>query len=168
MNAQRVLLTWGVVLIAIGMCFGGYLGPQVIPTRDVKEAYFAEAFHYLSAGNVQKAEDALKLGFKTENNFNLYVHALHSHALSLAFVALLFGLIQPFLGLSESRKKIFAWMLIGGTILYSIGLFIEPVNMIVGMSIVIIGVLFKIISAIAHVVGIVKYVSPESQTIEKG
>ena len=96
------------------------------------------------------------MGFKTENDFSHQVHVLHSHALNLAFVALLFGLIQSFLGLSESRKKLFAWMLVAGTVLYSIGLLIEAVNMAVGVPIVIIGVLFKIISAIATFVGIVK------------
>jgi hypothetical protein len=164
MNAQRVLLTWGIVWILIWLCQGFYLGPQVFPTRDAKKTHFVEALKQVSAGDSQKAEEELTEGLKTENNFRHQV-GMHSHALCLAFLALFVGLMQPFLGLSEKIKSIFAWFLVAGSFLHEVGTLTEFASLTAAMPILLIANALVIISVIVTFVGVLKYVSPGSESV---
>ncbi len=160
MAAQRVLLTWGLVLLLAWMVVGIYLGPQVIPKRIEKENLYVEALAQLSVGEFKKAEVELRKGLKLAGASE-HKAAAHGHALCYAFLALFIGLIQPFMGLSERKKKIVAWTLIAGSLLHPIGILTEIANEKVGMVMTAIGALLIIISAALSLWGMVKYVSPQ-------
>lgn len=163
MNSQRVLLTWGVIWLLVWLIGGMCIGPRVIPTRDAKKAHFVEALKQVSAGDMQKAEEELTKGMETEENFHNKVSA-HSHALGMALLVLLLGLIQPFLGLPERVKSIFACVLVAGTILMPVGILVELANVATGTAIIIVGGALTIISVIVTLIGIIKYVSPKSES----
>jgi hypothetical protein len=164
MNAQRVLLTWGVVWLLIWLIGGLCIGPGITSARDEKKTHFVEALKQVSAGDLQKAEQELTEGIETENSSRNRVSA-HSHALGLALLVLFFGLIQPFLGLAERVRGIFAWVLVVGTLLQPIGVLVKITSVTAGISIVVIGGALTIISVIVAFVGVIKYVSPESKSV---
>lgn len=134
-----------------------------MPTRDAKKTHFVEALKQASAGDLQKAETELIEGIETEDSFRNRISA-HSHALGLALLVLLFGLIQPFLGLPERVRSIFACVLVVGTFLQPIGVLIEIANVTAGISVIVIGAALTIISVIVTFVGVIKYVSPRSES----
>lgn len=160
MDAQRVLLTWGVVWLLIWMVVGIYLGPQVIPTRIEKENLYVEALAQLSAGEFKKAEVELRKGLKLAGDSEHKASA-HGHALCYAFLALFIGLIQPYLDLSKRKRNLAALSLIAGSFLHPIGILTEIANEKVGMIMAAIGAPLIIISVALLLWGIVKYVSPK-------
>jgi len=157
MNSRRILLTWGVVWLLVSMAGGLCLGPQVNTTREAKESHFVKALESLSRQDSQGALKELKKGMEREGDFH-HLTSVHTHAACMAIVALLIGLVQPFLGLSDRLKVTFAFALIAGTILHEAGVLIESVNLSVGMALAAIGALTMIISVIAFLVGVLKYV----------
>ena len=68
MNAQRILLTWGVICVLISMCGGLYLGPQVNPTRAARKAHYEKAFEHLAAQESKDAMEELRKGIEIEDN----------------------------------------------------------------------------------------------------
>lgn len=162
MTAQRVLLTWGFVLLLAWMVVGIYSGPQVIPTRIEKENLYVEALQGLSAGKFEKAEVDLRKGLKMGADSE-HKSSAHGHGLCYAFLALFTGLIQPFLGLSKRMKNIAAWALITGSFLHPIGILTEIANEKAGMIMAAIGAPLLIISVVLSLWGLVKYVAPQTR-----
>ena len=156
MNSQRVLLTWGVLWLLVWLIGGICIEPKAVSSKDAKNAHLAEALKQVSAGDTQKAESELTAAMKAEEEFNTRSSS-HSHALGLVLVALVFGLAQPFLGLPEGVKSIFAWLLVLGTLLMPLGVLF---NITV---ILIIGAVLTIVSVLVTLIGIIKYVSPKSE-----
>ena len=162
MNSRRVLLTWGIVWVPIWLIGGMYIAPKIMPTREVEKTHFTEALNQAFAGNLQKAGKELARGMAAKDNFQNRVGA-HSHALNLALLMLILGLMRPFLGLPEKTKGIFAYVLVAGTLIMPMGILVDVVNVAAGTSMMIIGGTLTIISLIVTLVGVIKYVSPESK-----
>ena len=162
MSSRRVLLTWGVVWLVIWLIGGMRIGPKVMPTREVEKTHFTEALNQAFAGDLQKAGKELAEGMEVEDSFKSKV-AAHSHALNLALIVLVVGLMQPFLGLKERIKGIFACVLVAGTLIMPIGILVEAANIAAGTTIIITGGALTIIGLIVTLVGVIKYVSPESK-----
>ena len=156
MNSQRVLLTWGTVWLLVWLIGGICIGPQAVSSREAKKTHLVEALKQVSAGDMQKAEAELTAGIEAEEKFNTRTSS-HSHALGLVLIALVFGLVQPFLGLPEKVKSIFACLLVVGTLLMPIGVLFKIT------AILVIGAALTIISVLVTLIGIIKYVSPKSE-----
>ena len=84
----------------------------------------------------------------------------HSHALCLATVVLLMGLLQPFMGLSEKVRYGFGWVLVAGSFLTPVGVLLELASKAM-MVITIIGSILVVISILIYLIGILRYVSQE-------
>jgi Na+-transporting methylmalonyl-CoA/oxaloacetate decarboxylase gamma subunit len=149
-------LTWGVLWLLVWLIGGICIWPQVTSSKEAKKTHLVEALKPVSAGDAQKAESELTAAMEAEEKFNTRSSS-HSHALGLVLVALVFGMAQPFLGLPDGVKSIFAWLLVLGTLLMPLGvLFNISVLLIIGAALTIISVLVTLI-------GIINYVSPKSE-----
>lgn len=157
MNSQRVLLTWGTIWLLVWLIGGMCIGPQAESSKDAKKTHLVEALKQVSAGDMQKAEAELTAGIEAEEKFNTRTTA-HSHALGLVLIVLVFGLAQPFLGLPEKVKNIFACLLIVGTLLMPVGILFKIT------AVLIIGAALTIISVLVTLIGVIKYVSPNSES----
>jgi len=157
MNTRKTLLTWGGVLLLVSVFGGLYLGPQATPTRAAKKAHFVKAFELLSAQESDMGLAELEKGIQIEDN-HTHLSVTHSHVACMAFLTLLLGLVERFLGLSNKWKAIMAWLLISGTILHPTGVLVEMSAVCAGEVLAGIGASLIILSVITAFVGILKYV----------
>ena len=157
MNTKRILLTWGGVLLLVSVFGGLYLGPQANPTRAAKKAHFVKAFEFLSARESDMGLAELKKGIEIEDN-HTHLSVTHSHVACMAFLTLLLGLMERFLGLSSKWKAIMAWLLISGTVLHPAGVLVEMSALSVGEVLAGTGASLIILSLITAFVGVIRYV----------
>ena len=102
---------------------------------------------------------ALYLGPRVESLTKMEKGA-HSHALCLATVVLLMGVLQPFMGLSERVRYGFGWVLVIGSFLTPVGVLLELAGKAM-MVIPIIGSILVVISILEYLIGMLRYVSQE-------
>jgi len=157
MNSQRILLTWGMVWLLVAMFGGIYLGPQVHSTREAKEAHFENALEHLSARQSESAMEELQSGLKLAGDSGDR-STMHSHVACMSFVALLIGLLQPFMGLSRKWKLAIAWVIVAGSVLHGAGVYGEKFHLIAGSAMAGIGASALIFGAVTSFIGILKFV----------
>lgn len=160
MNPRRILLTWGFVWLLLSMGVGLYLGPQVHTTREAKEAHFEKALGHLAAHETDAARTELKAGMKLAGDSGDRA-TLHSHIACMAFLALLVGLVLPFMGLSRKWKLILSWVIVAGSFFHGVGVLVEQFHLTAGMALAVLGAPLLILGVITSFIGIVKFVSRE-------
>src|SRR5216683_1333174 len=124
MSAQRLLVFGGIALIAGGMLFGDIFAVFVMHQngRLQGEALIA-ATDAVAAQNTTAVKDIFEhLGGILEDR-GTKVDA-HVHMIDAGYLALLLALVQPFVALSSSRKKLLATLFIIGGVLLPLGIFL--------------------------------------------
>ncbi len=124
MSAQRLLVFGGIALIAGGMLFGDIFAVFVLHQngRLQGEALIA-ATEAVAAQNTTAVKDIFEhLGGILEDR-GTKVDA-HVHMIDAGYLALLLALVQPFVALSSSRKKLLATLFIIGGVLLPVGIFL--------------------------------------------
>ncbi|MBZ5679161.1 MAG: hypothetical protein LAO24_03530 [Acidobacteriia bacterium] len=123
-SAQRLLIFGGIALIAGGMLFGDIFAVFVLHQngRQTGEALLAAA-QAVSAGNASAMKDIFgNIGGLLENR-GTKVDA-HVHMTDAGYLALLLALVQPYVALSQRRKKLLANLFVAGGILLPVGIFL--------------------------------------------
>jgi hypothetical protein len=99
--------------------------------------------------------------FKAQPGYFLFhLRGAHSHALSLSFLVLIMGLVQPLLGLSERTKSLSTVALCLGTFLLPAGILIQLAHKGVGKALAAGGGILVIILTLMYLIGIIRYQHP--------
>lgn len=124
MSAQRVLIFGGILLIAGGMLFGDIFAVFVLH-QDGGQTGQA----LLAASESVAARDAsgvkaafLHIGDLLEDH-GTKVDA-HAHMIDAGYLALLLALLQPYIALSNQRKRRLAWLFVVAGFLLPLGIFL--------------------------------------------
>jgi hypothetical protein len=124
MGARRLLVFGGIALIAGGMLFGDIFAVFVLHQNGGKTGQAL-----LAAAQAAAAQDssAVRLAFAQIGNLledrGTKVDA-HVHMVDAGYLALLLALIQPYVALSVSSKKLLANLFLVGGLLLPVGIFL--------------------------------------------
>src|SRR5256712_11843201 len=124
MSAQRLLVFGVIALIAGGMLFGDILAVFVLHKNGEKtSAALLAATQAVAAQNPAAVKDAFtRIGGLLEDR-GTKVDA-HVHLTDAGYLALLLALVQPYVALSNWRKKLLARLFLLGGVLLPIGIFL--------------------------------------------
>jgi hypothetical protein len=124
MGARRLLVFGGIALIAGGMLFGDIFAVFVLHQNGGKTGQAL-----LAAAQAAAAQDssAVRLAFAQIGNLledrGTKVDA-HVHMVDAGYLALLLALVQPYVALSVSSKKLLANLFLVGGLLLPVGIFL--------------------------------------------
>ena len=124
MGARRLLVFGGIALIAAGMLFGDIFAVFVLHQNGGQTGQAL-----LGAANAVAAQDssAVKVAFARIGNLledrGTKVDA-HVHMIDAGYLALLLALLQPYVNLSASSKKLLARLFLTGGLLLPVGIFL--------------------------------------------
>jgi hypothetical protein len=124
MSARRLLVFGGIALIAGGMFFGDIFAVFVLHQngRQTSEALLAVT-QAVAAGNSAAVNDLFaSIGGLLEDR-GTKVDA-HVHMTDAGYLALLLALVQPYVALAASRKRLLAKLFIAGGVLLPVGIFL--------------------------------------------
>src|SRR6266516_1630634 len=124
MSAQRLLVFGGIALIAGGMLFGDIFAVFVLHQNGGETAAaLLAATQAVEAQNPAAVKDAFtRIGGLLEDR-GTKVDA-HVHLTDAGYLALLLALVQPYVALSNWRKKLLARLFLLGGVLLPIGIFL--------------------------------------------
>jgi hypothetical protein len=124
MGARRLLVFGGIALIAAGMLFGDIFAVFVLHQNGGQTGQAL-----LRAANAVAAQDSstVKAAFAQIGNLledrGTKVDA-HVHMIDAGYLALLLALLQPYVALSASSKKLLANLFLTGGLLLPVGIFL--------------------------------------------
>jgi hypothetical protein len=124
MSARRVLIFGGIALIAGGMLFGDIFAVFILHQNgeQTSQALLA-ASQAIATGNSHAVQDIFQhIGGLLEDR-GTKIDA-HVHMSGAGYVALLLALLQPYVALPQSRKRLLAWLLVAGGLLLPTGIFL--------------------------------------------
>lgn len=122
-GAQRLFVMGGIVLIAAGMIFGDVFAVFVLhQNADRIGQRLIAAVHSVAVGDAKAVTSAFQnIGGLLENR-GTKVDA-HVHMIDFGYLALLLALLQPYLSLSDMRKRLVAQLFLWGAVLLPVGVF---------------------------------------------
>jgi hypothetical protein len=124
MSARRLLVFGGIALIASGMLFGDIFAVFILHQNAGRTgAALLAAVQAVQARNSEAVKEAFgHMGeFLEDRGTKVDTHV---HMIDAGYLALLLALIQPYVALSASRKKLLAKVLITGGVLLPVGIFL--------------------------------------------
>jgi hypothetical protein len=163
MSARRLLVLGGIALILAGMILGDIFAVFVLHQNASRVgAGLAAAAHAAVADDATAVITHFREvgGFLENRGTKVDTHV---HMIAFGYLALMLGIVQPWLALSESAKKRLAWVfLIGATVLpigvfliHYVGLAYSPLEAIGWASIIAdLGGLLVILASAGYLVGL--------------
>jgi hypothetical protein len=124
MSARRLLVFGGIALIASGMLFGDIVAVFILHQNAGRTgAALLAAVQAVQARNPAAVKEAFgHMGeFLEDRGTKVDTHV---HMIDAGYLALLLALIQPYVALSASRKKLLAKVLLTGGVLLPVGIFL--------------------------------------------
>lgn len=165
-SARRLLIFGGLALIVVGMIFGDIFAVFVLHQNAarISETLLAAT----KAAADQDAAAVLKLftaigGFLENHGTKVDAHV---HIIKFGYIALLLAFVQPYVALSEQRKRRLAELFLVGSVLLPVGVFLihyvglafSPLEMIGWASIAAdVGGLLVIVACVGELVGLWRY-----------
>ena len=124
MSAQRLLVFGGVALIVAGMIFGDIFAVFVLHQNGGRtgEALLTAIKAVTAHNSVEVKQIFARIGSLLEDRGTKV--DTHVHLTDAGYLALLLGLVQPYIAFSDRRKKSLANLFLLGGILLPIGIFL--------------------------------------------
>ena len=124
MSARRLLVLGGIGLILVGMLFGDMFAVFALHQNAAKVGEsLSSAAHAAAAGDAR----AVALSFQAVGSFleNRGTKVdTHVHMVAFGYLALMLGILQPWVALRESTRKKIAWTFLFGAWLLPVGVFL--------------------------------------------
>jgi hypothetical protein len=124
MSARRLLALGGIGLILVGMIFGDIFAVFVLHQNAAKVgANLSAAAHAAVAGNANAVLGSMQSVGSFLENRGTKVDT-HVHMIAFGYLALMLGILQPFVKFSEGAKKKLAWVFLFGAWLLPVCVFL--------------------------------------------
>jgi len=167
LSPRRLLTLAGIGMILVGMIFGDIFAVFVLHQNAARAgASLTAAAHAAQAGDSAAVAEHFKSTGEFLENRGTKVDT-HVHLIAFGYLALLFALVQPWVGLSENVRRRLGWLFVLGAVLLPVGVFLihyvglaySPLQAIGWASILadLCGLLVLIVT-IAYLVGIMRHV----------
>lgn len=118
MGAQRLLVLGGIALVLAGLLFGDVFAVFILhPNADRIGGQLLAAAQAVSAGDTAAVQAQFeRIGQLLENRGTKV--DTHAHIIKFGYLSLMLALIQPFVALTEQRRRRLAqWFLVGAVLL---------------------------------------------------
>lgn len=166
LSARRLLALAGIAMILAGMVFGDIFAVFVLHQNAARVgSSLAAAVHAAEAGDSSAvASNFSSTGAFLENRGTKV--DTHVHLIAFGYLALMLALVQPWVRLSDSRRRQLAWLFISGAVLlpvcvfliHYVGLAYSPLAAIGWASILAdLGGLMVLVAAVGHLAGIARH-----------
>ena len=153
--SSRVLLSGGTLLILAGFLHGAWYSWHDLYRLDAREEVLLREMVDNSAANADAATAVNSYGaLQGERAVNI---AAHSHVIDFGVLALLLAFIQPYVYLSERWRRRWTMVLLAGSAILPVFVFLELRLGLVAGGIADVGGLLVIIALIGMLIGVVRY-----------
>ncbi len=168
----RLLVMGGISLILLGMLFGDIFAVFVLHQNVARISdLFSNAINAVATGQAGTIPGTLQgMGALLENRGTKV--DTHVHMVNFGYLALMLAVLQPYVWLSEQWKKRLAWLLVLGSgllpvavfLIHYVGLTYSPFQSLGWASVFAdLGGLFVLIAVVGQLVGLWRYVRRESR-----
>src|SRR5882672_8200662 len=124
LSARRLLTLAGIGMILAGMIFGDIFAVFVLHQNAAHVgSSLASAAQAAADGDVAAVASHFKNTGEFLENRGTKVDT-HVHLIAFGYLALMLGLVQPWVNFSEAIRRRLAWLLVSGAILLPIGVFL--------------------------------------------
>jgi hypothetical protein len=153
----RVLLSGGLALVLLGFLHGAYYaGVDLYRHEALDYSLLWEMTAAASARNATRVDTALaeygQLGREKAVNI-----AAHAHAIEFGLLAMLLGFLQPYVRLRDSWKRIWAWVVVLGSLVLPVFVLLELRLGLLAGGIADVGGLLVMVALLAMWIGILRY-----------
>lgn len=154
---RRALLSGGTVLVLLGFLHGAWYAGAHLYEHEARETKILSAM-VVSAANSdmttvrQSGDDYGRL--QVEKAVNI---AAHSHVIEFGLLAILLSFIQPYVFLSNQWKRAWVNLLLAGSMILPVCVWLEQRFGVVAGGIADIGGLMVIVALVGMAVGVVRY-----------
>jgi len=124
-GSRRILIISGVLLAIWGMGFGLYYA-VFAEHQALDKVGGSLAAGFVSGANGDLVEARMSIQRYADTQFD-YVRAVdvHSHWIGLAMLLIVFGITFDRLRFSEARRKLIAWIMVSGAVIFPLGVILQ-------------------------------------------
>jgi hypothetical protein len=154
---RRALLTGGTILLLLGFLHGAYYAGTLLYEHERMETVILERMiNAATAANLDAATAEVNNfgGLAGARAVNI---AAHSHIIEFGLLAMLLSFVQPFVFLSEKWKRRWVKLLLGGSVILPVFVFLELKLGLLAGGIADIGGLMVVVGLVGMLVGILRY-----------
>jgi hypothetical protein len=154
---RRALLSGGTILVLLGFLHGAWYAGAHLYEHEARETKILttmvdSAGAVNASGVTQSGQDyGVLLGEKAVNI------AAHSHIIEFGLLAILLSFIQPYVFLSDTWKRRWVYLLLAGSLILPVFVFLEIDYGLIAGGIADIGGLMVIVALIGMLAGVVRY-----------
>ncbi|HKD04115.1 MAG TPA: hypothetical protein VKB77_16870 [Terriglobales bacterium] len=154
---RRALLAGGTALVLVGFAHGAWYAGVHLYEHESRETTILNAMLDSAAASDtsrirQSADDFGRL--QAEKAVNI---AAHSHIIEFGFLAMLLSFVQPYVFLRGGQRAFWVKVLLAGSLILPVGVFLEQKFGLVAGGIADVGGLLVIMALVAMLVGVVRY-----------
>jgi len=155
--SQRVLLSGGTILILLGFLYGAwYSAFNLYPQEAAETAILGRLTDRSTAGDRDGMERAVN-DYGGLAASKAVAIAAHSHIIEFGLLAMLLSFVQPYVFLSEKWKRRWVTVLLAGSVILPVFVFLELYFGLVAGGIADLGGILVLIALLAMLVGVVRY-----------
>lgn len=164
----RVLFVSGLALILLGFLHGAYYAAADLYKHEARDFDLLSQMGAGAAAGATMAVDGALSEYGQLQGKNAVNIAAHAHAIEFGLLAILLAFFQPFVSLSEVWKRRWAAVLLLGSFLLPVCVFLEVRYGLVAGGIADIGGLLVIAALLAMWIGILRYTGALDASSEVG
>ncbi len=154
---RRTLLSGGTLLILLGFLHGAWYAGAYLYQHERMETDILQNMMTSAAANDLVAASAQVGDFGNLAGAHAVNIAAHSHIIEFGLLAMLLSLVQPYIFLSERRKRRWTQILLAGSVILPVFILLELKLGLLAGGIADIGGLMVIVALIAMLVGVLRY-----------
>jgi hypothetical protein len=152
---RRALLRGGTWLILLGFLYGAWYAGVDLYAHEAKESSILKEMLSRAATGASAASDVNAYGgLAAERAVKI---AAHSHIIEFGFLAILLSFIQPYVFLSPLWKGRWVKLLLGGSVILPVFVWLEVRYGLVAGGIADVGGLMVIVALLGMLVGVLRY-----------
>jgi len=155
--SSRALLAGGALLVLIGFLHGAYYAGFHLYASEAKDQALVSSMAIGAASNQPLAAARALRDYDQLQVAQAVNVAAHSHIIEFGILAILLGLFQPYVYLSERWKRIWAILLLAGSFILPVFVFMELRWGLVAGGIADVGGLLVVIALFGMLTGILRY-----------
>ncbi|MHB8557735.1 MAG: hypothetical protein ACYDCU_06385 [Candidatus Acidiferrales bacterium] len=155
--SSRALLAGGALLVLVGFLHGAYYAGFHLYVSEAKDQALVSAMAIGAASNQPVAAARALRDYDQLQVAEAVNVAAHSHIIEFGILAILLGLFQPYVFLGERWKRIWAVLLLVGSFILPIFVFMELRWGLVAGGIADVGGLLVVIALFGMLTGILRY-----------
>jgi hypothetical protein len=154
---RRALLTGGTILILLGFAHGAYYaGALLYPHERMETMILGNMMGSASAGNMGAAHAEVQ-NFGNLAGSHAVNIAAHSHIIEFGLLAMLLSFVQPYVFLSETWRRRWVKVYLGGSIILPVFVLLELRLGLIAGGIADVGGLLVIVALVGMLAGVIRY-----------